>query len=428
MTLRMVLRPLIEFKVTIMRDDSPMYALQKALVVTRTSTILNSVVEVNIGRSTDRCNDFLRSYKVPFLLTPAFNTLVNAIPAMQHLHTIRLSDIFLSSMYIYTILSSPHLVHLILTTVQLPKISTFPPPKLRKLTLVTMRCSWNSIQPLIAQLATSLEYLELDWCRFLPPSQIQLPSLPCLQELRHHQYYLRNTFPGENQLNELLRLGSQVTRLHVSGHESVTACRKSLQYLDTSIWMLSDLTFGTEPFPRLMHLSLRVFQTADTANHLLTFPSFIRDHFPKITSLHLSMLWALRYYAMVLVRSQHNVQALKLVISIEDEIDDEGSGETNTCSPVEVPNDQPHQAMWPAALQTLKLEAVQYHGELEQGATRCIRWVSNDVIPSVTGLGGPDLKSIDLLVFQPKSRSVERERVLSRQWVRAPNDVWQVLE
>ena len=411
-----------------MRDDSPMYALQKALVVTRTSTILDNVVEVNIGKSTNLYKDFIGSYKVPFLLSPAFNTLVNAIPAMKHLHTIRLSNIFLSNMYLYTILSSPHLVHLILTTVQLPKISTLPPPKLRKLTLATMRCSWNSIQPLIAQLATSVEYLALIGCRILPPSQIQLPSLPCLQELRHHQLHTQNTFPDKNQLNELLRLGSQVTRLHVSGHESVTACQKSLQYLSTSGSTLSDLTFGTEPFPRLMHLTLSVFQSARTPNHLLALPSFIRDHFPKITSLHLSMLWALRNYAMVMVRSQHNVQVLRLITSIEDGIDGEESGETNSCFPVEVPNDQPHQAMWPAALQTLNLEAVQYHGELERGATQCIQWVFNDVIPSVTGLGGTGLKSISVVISQPKSRSVERERVLLRQWVRAPNDVWQVLE
>ena len=422
MTLRMMFRPLIEFKVTIMRDDSPKYALRKALVVTRTSTILDSVAEVNIGASTDSYWDIARSYKLPYLLTPALYTLVNAIPAMQHLHTIRLSNIFLSRVYLYTILSSPHLIHLILDTVQLPKMSTFPPTKLRKLTLAMMTCSWGSIQPLIAQLATSLEYLELHWCEFLPSSQLQLPSFPCLQELRHHQYYTRSMFPDKDQLNELLRLGSQVTHLHVTGHsnEPVTACRKSLQYLYTSIWVLSDHNFGTEPFPRLIHLSLRIFQSADTANHLLIPSSFIRNHFPAITSLHLSIPWAFRNCAMAMARSQHNVQALKLVVVGMD-----------CYFPVDVLNDQLHQAnqaKWPAALQTLTLEAVQFRGELERGATRCSRWVFDNVVPPVTGLGGAGLKSIGLSLSQPTSRSAGRERVLSRQWVRAPNDVWQLLE
>ena len=409
-----------------MRDDSPKYALRKAVVVTRTSTILDSLVEVNIGKSTNPYRDILRSYKVPYLLTPALYTLVNAIPAMQHLHTIRLSNIFLSTVYLYTILSSPYLIHLILETVQLPKMSTFPPPTLCKLTLRVMRYPWESVQPLISQLATSLEYLELHCCTFWHPSQLQLPSFPCLQELRHHQYYAQSTFPDKSQLNELLRLGSQVTHLHVTGHnEPVTACRKRLQYLSTSFWMLSDDIFGTEPFLRLMHLSLRVIQSADAANHLLIPSSFICDHFPVITSLHLTIPWTIRNCAMAMARSQHNVRALKLIFV---GIDYAESGEMDCCFPVEVPDDQLYQTKLPAALQALTLKAVQQYGELERGATLCIQWVLENVLPPVTGLGGIGLKSISLLVSQPKSRTIERERVLSRQWVRAPNGGWQVLE
>ena len=409
-----------------MPDDSPKYALRKALVVTRTSTILDSVVRVNIGETTNPYRDISKSYKVPFLLTPALYTLVNAIPAMRHLHTIRLSSIFISRMYLYTILSSPYLIHLVLDTVQLPKISTFPPPKLRKLTLTTMGCPWESVQPLISQLETSLEYLELDQCEFLPPSQLQLPSFPCLQELRYHQYCLQSTFGDKNQLNELLRLASQVTHLHLTGisNEPVAACRKSLQYLYTNDWMLSDNIFGTEPFPRLMHLSLGFSPWADAANHLLRPSFFIRDHFPAITSLHLTIEWTFRNCAMAMARSQRNVQALKLVILRMDYGESEEMG---CCFHVDVPNDQIHQAKLPLALQTITLEAILFRGELEWGATRCSRWVFDNVVPSVTGLGGTGLKSISVVVSQPKSRSVERERVLSRQWVRAPNDDWQVL-
>ena len=428
MTLRMMFRPLIEFKVTIMRDDFPKYALRKALIVTRTSTILDSVAQVNIGRRTQSYGD---SCKFPYLLTPALYMLVNAIPAMQQLHTIRLSSIFISRMYLYTILSSPYLIHLILDSVQLPKISIFPHPTLRKLTLRAMRCPWESVQPLIAQLAASLEYLELDWCKFLPPYQLQLPSFPCLQELRHRQYHIQSMFPEKNQLNELLRLGSQVTHLHVTGHvrnEPVTACRKSLQYLSTSVWMLSDHIFGTEPFPRLVQLDLRVFLSAEKMKYILAPSPFIHDHFPAITSFHLSIPWEFRNRAIMMARSQPNVQTLKLVTIIWERIYDKDSGATDCLFLVEVLNDQLHHAKLPAALQTLTLEAVQHCGELERGATRCIKWVLDDVIHSVTGLGGTSLKSVSLLVSQPKSRSVERERVLSRQWVRAPNDVWQVLE
>ena len=425
-TLRVMFRPLMEFKVTITRNDSPKYALRKALVVTRTSTILDSVVEVNIGWGLYYFNNPLWSCKFPCLLSPALYTLVNAIPAMQHLHTIQLNSILLSRIYLYTILSSPHLIHLILHNVPLPKMSTFPPPTLRKLTLRMMEYPWESVQPLISQLAMSLEYLDVYWCIFRPPSQIQLPSFPCLQELRHHQYYHQSTFSDRNQLNELLRLAPQVTHLRVTGNsnEPVSACRKSLQHLSTSFWVLSDDIFGTEPFLRLMHLSLELTRPTDVVNHPLTPSSFIRNHFPAITSLHLTIPWTFRNCAMAMAQSLQNVQALKLVV----EMHYKESGEMGYRFPVEVLDDQLHQPKLPAALQALTLEAVQHCGELERGATLCIQWVLDHVIPPVTGLGGTGLKSISVVVSQPQSRPVERERVLLRRWVRAPNDDWQVLE
>jgi len=76
-----------------MRDDSPKVAHRKALVVTGTSAILDSVVEVNIGKSTDAYKDYLGSYEVPSLLIPTLNTLIGALPAMPQLHTIQLYNI-----------------------------------------------------------------------------------------------------------------------------------------------------------------------------------------------------------------------------------------------------------------------------------------------------------------------------------------------
>ena len=412
----MIFRPLIGFKVTIKSGESPKYALRKALVVTRNSTILDSVVEIDIGKSTYTSKGFRWPRKFPYLLTPTLYTLVNAIPAMRQLHTVQLKDLILSRMYLHTILSSPSLIHLILDTVQLPKIGIFPLTRLRKLTL-TMMPIWEIVQPLITELATSLEYLELQWCPFTPPSQLHLPSLPCLQEIRYnHQYYSQSIFLGENPLNEILRSASQVTHLHVTGHflAPVTACQKSLQHLTTSIWMLSEHVFGIEPFPRLMHLSLDFFRFTDMVDRPFAPSSFICDHFPMITSLHLSIPWVLRNYAMAMARSQHNVQVLKLDLYIRDWIMDEGI----------VPDDPLHRVMLAAALHTLKLEVVQSHRDLERGATQCIRWVFDDVVPYVIGLGGAGLTRIDLSV----SRFVERERILSRQWRKAPNDGWKTLE
>jgi len=410
-----------------MRDNSPKYALRKALVVTRTSTILDSVVEIDIGKRTDAFKGLTAPFNFPYLLTPSLYTLINAIPAMRQLRTVQLNNITLSRMYLRTILSSPHLIQLILNTVPLPKMSTFPPTQLRKLTL-TMMFSWETVQPLIAHLATSLDYLELRWCGFLPSSQVQLPPFPCLRELRYHQSYTQSTFPDKGQLNELLRLASQVTHLHVTGHlhnVPITACQESLQSLSISTRMLSEHILGTKPFPQLVHLSLLLFGFADTADHRLTPSSFIRDHFPMIISFQLYVPWELRNHAMVIARSQRKVQALKLVINIREGMKEE---EMTPYHPVEDPNEPLRCATLPAVLQILKLEVVQSHDELEQSATWCSRWVFDDVIPSLTGLGGTGLKSIGLSVSQQRRTSAGTERVLLRQWVKAPNDDWQRVE
>src|SRR5258706_6395211 len=119
------------------------------------------------------------------------------------------------------IISSPHLTHLILDAIYLPEINTFPPPlwppKLRKLTLMEMH-SWDALEPLIALVATSLEYLEFHCCDFNFQSQHQfhLPSLSCLDELRHYQRHCFH-FDNEIMLSELLQLGPRVTQLHIFG-------------------------------------------------------------------------------------------------------------------------------------------------------------------------------------------------------------------
>ena len=413
-----------------MCGDSPKYALWKALVVTQTSTILDSVVEVNIGRLVNTYKDSQSSYKVSYLLTPALFTLVNAIPAMRQLHTIHVNNIILSRMYLYNILSSPYLIHLTLEAVQMPKISTFPPTTIRKFTLKTMS-SWETVQPLISQLAMSLEYLSLQGCEFRAPSQLQLPSFPCLQELHYHQVSNRRTFTDNGQLNELLRLGSQLTHLLVTGqthYDPITACRNSLQHLSINDQMLSEKIFGTVPFPRLIHLTLRIFRFSDAVKNPHKRSLFICDHFPRITSLHLHIPWFFRNYAMAIARSQHNVQTLTLTIDTEGGIECEEN--VKMLYQGEIPSDELHQAMSPTSLQTFKLEVTQDHCELERSAARCTQWVYDDIIPPVMGLGGLGLTSIDMSVSKPKSGSVfiVREQVLLRRWVKVADDGWQMVE
>jgi hypothetical protein len=421
-TLRKIFGPLVKFRVTIMRNSSLSYTLHKAVAITRTSTIRDRVVEINIGTLGSTHTDSRRAFNVPHLLSPAIFPLVNAIPGMQRLQTIHLAHVILSRTYLYTILSSPYLIHLILDAVQMPKASRFPPPNLRKLTL-TLMASWEAVQPLMTHLATSLEYLELQGCEFHSLRQLQLPSFPCLRELRHHQGTRRNTFPDDSKLNELFCMGSRVAHIHLSGtfhHTRVITFPKSLQHLSITEPVLRQLIVATDPLPQLLSLSIQCFPGWWGLNDRPELPSVLSNHFPKVISLNLDIMWSLRNFALVLARSQRNLQVLKL------HIHEMWSLGTITRFPAEIPDDSLREFTLSAPLQTLKVEVVQAMDGLERSVAPFVQWIGENVLPSVTGLGGPDLKSIDVSFVQPENLLV-REQVLCRQWVKSSNGDWQIV-
>jgi len=419
-TLWRIFRPLVEYKVTIELDGSLSDAVQKALAITRTSTILDSVVTVNIGKRTIWWK-FRPVHKILYLFSPTLFTLVKAIPAMRQLHTVHLWGIFLARTYLCCILSSPYLTHLILDAVRMPNISKLPPApqNLRILTICSVY-SWEAIEPLIARLATSLEYLELKWCIFRSLRRFPLPSFPCLRELRHHQRPTLN-HGNEDLLNELFHLVPQVTHLHLDGwvyYRHITAFPKSLQHLSIEEMMLREQRFGPITCPQLMSLSLQCYRVWGL-NYHLTLSSFIRNHFPRITCLHLDRPWTLPT-ALALARSQHHVQTLKVSLKYTCGLDREG---TDFNFPPGIPSDILRGCILPAALQSLILEVVQTNYELEQSVPTFTQWIDDNVLPPVTGLGGPDLKNIDVLFVRLESK-LERERVVRRRWVKLPNDDW----
>ncbi len=405
----MVFRPLVKFKVTIIIDDSCSH--RKALAITRIATFLDSVVELEIGGRARYL------FQVQYLFSPALFTLAKALPAMRQLHTLRLSSIFLPETYLYCILSSPHLTHLILFAIQMPKISRFPPlnPNLRKLTLELM-VSWDAVRPLIVHLADSLEYLEFRWCgfRFWPRSQLQLPSFPSLRELRRHQHY------GDVAVLDELFHVSQVTHLHLSGALdfsviAVPAFPKSLQHLSIAEGMLTQRMLGTTPLTQLISLSIRRSQEWEMSHHL-AFSAFVCDHFPNITFLHLDIEWSRRNAALIMARSQHNVRAMELSIVANHGL---------PWSQVEILNDHLRNNMLSGALQSLRLDVFQCYDKLERSLAECSQWIDDDILHPVTGLGGLDLKSIEISFVQPVGGS-ERERRIWKRWDKLPDGAWRM--
>jgi len=418
----------MKFKVTIVHDASPSYALQKALAVTRTPALLDSVVEINIGKNTIFYRDVRRIRKIQYLLSPAIVTLVKAIPAMQQLHTIHLTHMDLSRTELYSILSSPCLIHLILETVEIPKLNKFPPPKLCKLTLKAMS-SWEGVEPLISQLTASLECLELQWCEFRALRPLHCTPFSRLRELRHHQSHIRNTFPDESRLSELFHLGSQITHLHLSGsfrHTRVAAFPKNLRHLSVEEWVLTKHNFGTGTFIGLPSLSIeRCDGWWRIEDRLRLLPSLIRDSFPGLTSLQLHIQWSFRNFALVIARFQRNVQVLKLVIETTSGLDHEEREFTRLEYQEDILTAYFSESTSPAPLQSLRLEVIQTYDELERSIAPCIRWVGNDTLPSVIGLGGPDLKSLDVSFIQPESKLVQG-RILRKRWVKSIKGDWEI--
>ena len=415
MRLRMVFRPLMKFKVTVILDAP--HSHRKALAITRFATVHDSVVELKIG---ERARHLFR---VQYLFSPALFTLVKALPAMRQLHTLQLSSIFLPETYLHCILSSPHLTHLILCAIKMPKISRFCPPNLnlRKLTLKFMVSS-DLVRPLIVHLAASLEYLEFYLCgfRFGSQSRPQLPPFPSLRELRHHQH-----FSDMALLEELLHI-SQVTHLHLSGtlasnHMAVPTFPKSLQHLSTANGMLTQQVLGTTPLTQLISLSIQCYQDLEMSYHL-EISAFISDHFPRITFLHLHIRWSLRNAALIMARSQHNVRVMELSIL---PIHSPNLRERWPWNQVEFLNGYLRNNMLLGALQNLRLNVVQCGGNLELSLAQCSQWIDDDILHPVTGLGGSDLKSIDISFVQPEGGS-EREPRIWKRWAKLPDGDWRV--
>ena len=92
--------------------------------------------------------------------------------------------------------------------------------------------------------------------------------------------------------------------------------------------------------------------------------------------------------------------------------------------PPESPIDIPRECTLPAVLQSLILEVVaKSKFALVRGIPSYTQWIDDDVLPPVTGLGGPDLKNVDVLFVQLESK-LERERMVRRRWVKSPNGDW----
>ena len=142
--------------------------------------------------------------------------------------------------YLYTILSSPNLIHLVLENVPLPEIREPPLPKLRQLTLRRWCGTPSNLWLLGWHLHSNTSSYKSAHFSFY--TSCKLPSVPCLRELRHHQSHHCSTFPDESKLSELLWLGPHVTHLHSSGgfnQHRVTAFPKSLQHLSVEDWVLT---------------------------------------------------------------------------------------------------------------------------------------------------------------------------------------------
>ena len=179
--------------------------------------------------------------------------------------------------------------------------------------------------------------------------------------------------------------------------------------------MLTQRMLGTTPMALLISLSIRLSWKWRMSYHL-ALPAFVCDHFPGITSLQLDIPWSLRNVALIMALSQHNVRTMELSILTVGGL---GRWRLNQ---VEALNYYPRNNMLPGPLQSLTLDVVQRSDELEQGLVQCSRWIDDDVVHPMTGLGGSNLKSIDVL---HESGFAGKQKIW-RRWVKLPDGDWRI--
>jgi len=92
---------------------------------------------------------------------------------------------------------------------------------------------------------------------------------------------------------------------------------------------------------------------------------------------------------------------------------------------VQILNDHLRNNVLPGALQSLRLDVVQTYGGLERSLANCSQWIDDDVLHPVTGLGGSDLKTIDVSFVQCEGGS-ERERRIWKRWAKLPDGDWRM--
>ncbi len=92
---------------------------------------------------------------------------------------------------------------------------------------------------------------------------------------------------------------------------------------------------------------------------------------------------------------------------------------------VKILSDHLRNNVLPGGLQSLRLDVVQSYGELERSLAQCSQWIDDDILHPVTGLGGSDLKSIDVSFVQPEGGS-ERERRVWKRWAKLPDGDWRM--
>ena len=230
---------------------------------------------------------------------------------MPRLHTVCFTDIEMEQQHLELLFQSNSLHHLILRDCGFPHLGRLPPSRIRHLTL-SLFVKWKDVEPLLGHCSANLEVLEI--FNHLRPMQ-KSTALPLFLNLR--KLKIQDTSNHTTHVNTLTSLAPQLKVLEVYGSAKVaelSALPGGLNHLTINRRGIWDGCFGTPPIVHLSHLHITCYRFAKEDDRRGSILPIIKDTFPNLTTLELTIEWDFRNIALLLARHLPKVTRLELII------------------------------------------------------------------------------------------------------------------
>jgi len=341
---------------------------------------------------------------VPTPLNSRIKRIISAflrnVERMPRLHTACFIDIEMEQEHLELLFQSNSLHHLLLRRCGFLHLGCLPPSRIRHLTLSLM-VEWKDVEPLLRHCSANLEVLEI-YNHFRPMQKsTTLPLFPNLRKLK-----VQDTSNHTTHVNALTSLAPRLKVLEVYGSAKVaelSALPGGLERLTINRLGIWDGCFGTRPIDRLSHLHITYYKFAKEDDRRGSILPITKDTFPNLTTLELTIGWDFRNIALLLAR--HLPEVTQLELNIDSHL-------FFRTREFDVNPYLSYFAEPRGPLARLYVNMLPTWEPMDS----CQSWVTDTVLGTDPGLGGPYLQAVEVLSNNHWKASWEtRTSLLSKQ-------------